>query len=121
MKPNNLIFCLILFSCGDISDNQKPNNIIEKKEFVQILIDVHLAEAKFDIYKTSNKERSEIELGLEYQEIFNNHNTNKAIFESSLTYYLENPDEIEEVYLKILDELILQREQLSHSERNHLQ
>ena len=78
---------------------------LTKEKFISVLQKIHLAEAKFELNKINNKEKAELELNIEYQEIYIEYNINQKDFLKTLNYYLERPEELEIAYSEILENL----------------
>lgn len=86
---------LLLLSC-----DEKPQGVLEPDKMVDLMVDMHLAEAVLHISPkqfSTKKDR----LGV-YYEVFQKHNITKAEMDSSLNYYMANAEE----YRKIYDEVI---------------
>lgn len=95
MKLNLLIICLVLISC---SNNISSVEIIPKNKFVQILQDIHIMEANYDINKSKGEKRAKENLNSDYQKIFLNHNITKQLFNNTMSYYSRKPNQLEEIY-----------------------
>ncbi|MCT4640020.1 MAG: DUF4296 domain-containing protein [Bacteroidales bacterium] len=94
-------FVIIIFaSCA------KDEVVIKKKEFTDILIDLHLADAILDI--KSFDFREDDGHWDYYTSIFKKHNTNKDEFRTSLEYYIGKPEQFDDIY----DDVIIRLEKL---------
>jgi hypothetical protein len=100
-------FVIIIFaSCA------KDEVVIKKKEFTDILIDLHLADAILDI--KSFDFREDDGHWDYYTSIFKKHNTNKDEFQTSLEYYIGKPEQFDEIY----DDVIIRLEKLKEEAAN---
>ncbi len=92
---------------GCVGEPEKPVGLIEKPEMVDLLIQVHLLEAK--INKVPKR------AGDSAQFLFNHYQTflledmgiDSVRYHNSMTYYLENPVELTAVYQAVVDSLAL--------------
>jgi len=111
MKLKYLIILCFLLACTGTKE-RIPEEFLSKKEFASILKEVHLAEANFELQKTNGKEDAQNELMYSYQTIYSNHHIDENKFQETLNYYANHPDELEEVYAKVLEELTKERASL---------
>ena len=105
MKINLLILFCLFISCNT-TDKQLPDNIISKELFISVLKEAHLAEAAFELSKSTGVETAEKVLANTYSEIYSSHNINKDKFEKTLSYYANHPEELERVYSIVLKDLL---------------
>ena len=80
MKIYLLILACLLLSCANNNNEITPIEILSESEFGAILKDMHL-------------------------EIYSRHNISEEKFKLSLNYYCDNPEKLEKIYTKILNEL----------------
>lgn len=109
-KLQRIVFaiCLVGFLGSQSCQNNKPAHLVQpvlpKQQFIDILADLHLAEA------ISNDRQLHLDsIGLElrslpqyYADILDLHRTSYADFRQTFNYYVENPKEMDILY----DELI---------------
>jgi len=105
MKINLLILFCLFISCN-ATDKHLPENIISKDIFVIVLKEAHLAEAAFELSKSKGVETAEKTLANTYSEIYSSHNIDKEIFEETLSYYANHPEELEHIYSKVLKDML---------------
>ena len=105
MKINLLILFCLFISCNT-TDKQLPDNIISKEIFITVLKEAHLAEAAFELSKSKGVETAEKVLANTYSEIYASHNIDKEIFEETLSYYANHPEELERIYSKVLKDML---------------
>ena len=81
-----------------------PADVLSPDSMVQVLSDIHLAEAEATLHPYSDS-LGIINLPAYYKYIFNNHKLDTAMFNRSMNFYLSNPELLNTVYNGILDEL----------------
>ncbi len=111
MKVFLFMFLFFFLSCVN-SNHEIPEKILNKNDFINVLKEVHLSEAEFEINKTNNLEAAENILANEYLKIYAKHNTNKDRFEKTLSYYTKHPEELEMIYSKVLISLSKEKDSL---------
>ena len=93
----------LLFSCTE-GKKVTPMDILPVEEMVPILLDIHIAEA--DIYlKKYKKDTAGKVASSHYLEIYKSHNINPDDFQQSFNYYMDNKELMDEIYVKVIDEL----------------
>ncbi|MDX2190736.1 MAG: DUF4296 domain-containing protein [Bacteroidota bacterium] len=97
-----LLFSLI--TCN--SSNRTPDNLIKEDEMVEILIRIHLSEAKSSHSYMAPDSALMVYANLE-DSIFARYKTNKKDFETSYAYYLKNIDKMDQIYMRVVDSLAL--------------
>ena len=112
MKINLLILFCLFISCNT-TNKQLPDNIISREIFITVLKEAHLAEAAFELSKSKGVETAEKVLDNTYSEIYSTHNINKDRFEKTLSYYGNHPEELEQIYSKVLNDLMQERTTLN--------
>ncbi|MFK7845861.1 MAG: DUF4296 domain-containing protein [Rhodothermales bacterium] len=91
-----LLICFLLSACSnqDTSDVLPP---LSDSTMVQVLIELHLAEARADFFQ-------EDQIG--YQDsILAHYGISQQDFENNMSFYKENPDIYHKIYSTVLDEL----------------
>ncbi len=92
------------FSCSD-PPVEKPKNLLEQDKMINILVDVHLAEAAFNSrrHRDSLVERSSsVDF---YYSILQKHDVQDSVFERSLVFYSSQPRSFEKMYRKVMNQL----------------
>lgn len=102
MKPCKwhivIVAMLILISC-----NKAPNGIIKESDMVDLLVDLHKADAYVDNYPTQFPDDS-TRMALK-QSVFLKHGVTQADFDTSLVWYAHNIDVYTDVYRHTIDKL----------------
>lgn len=100
------IFLIIVFSfsCGKNTRTHKNDRVIPQKTFVQMLIQIHLADAIF-----SKENLSDSKLNMDsasyYNQIFKKYNINRKQFFFSLNYYIKHIDKFIAIQTIVIDSL----------------
>ena len=93
---------LLIYSCNDVKN---IDTIIGKEKLTDILVDIHLIEAKYENLKFKEEFKANAVLKNDYDSIFNIYNINFEEFKYSLSYYAEKNDELERIYNNALEKL----------------
>lgn len=107
MKLFSWIFILLLaltFSCSDKEKRIRKKDIIPKEDLIIILADIHIADGIMNMPKYLNKYPGKDTLS-NYNDIFANHGYSREIFDKTLKYYSNHPDDFELLYENVLDNL----------------
>ena len=97
MKIYLSILACLLFACSE-SAEKNSENALSKNKFENILKEIHLTKASFELNK--NKKPSN-----EYHNIYKKYKISADDFQLTLKYYYENPKELEKIYIDILNQL----------------
>ena len=108
MKIISLILCLILLSCG-APKTKIPQDILSENSFIDLLKDIHLAEAKFELLKTKGMENAKNELAHNYSAIYETHQITAYDFDKTIDYYAQHPEQLEKIYTRVLEQLTKDR------------
>lgn len=113
MKKLCLILIILVCACDNGEDNNQnePKKIISKQKMSLIITDLMLAESYFQI-KYSVLPRYKDALLLTADSIFSKHNTSSAEFDENYSYYLNNKEDLLEIYKASLDSLNLKHSQV---------
>jgi predicted DNA-binding ArsR family transcriptional regulator len=101
-----------LFACGN-SDEKIPENILSENTFKSILKEIHLTEAAFELNKSKGMGKAKNELANSYQNIYSEYAISEEDFKTTLEYYSVNPEKLEKIYDKVLEELTKERTTLN--------
>ena len=111
MKWKVIIICFFLLACSDLR-KEMPEGILTEEVFINILKEVHLTEANFELQKTNNNQVAQKNLEIDYQKIYNEYNIDGQKFQLTLDYYANHPGKLEDIYGKVIEELVEQRANL---------
>ena len=112
MKNYLFILICLLFACSN-SDEKIPENILSETKFELLLKEIHLVEATFELHKTKGMGKAKNELANSYQNIYSEYAISEEDFKTSLEYYSVNPEKLEKIYGKVLEELTKERATLN--------
>lgn len=92
---------MFLFSCQDIREVEKPDDLIPEQKMVEVLTDLSL------INSAKNYNRRMLEgTGLRPSEfLYQKHNIDSIQLARSTEYYASNPDQIERIYRQLQENL----------------
>ncbi len=103
------IIIIVLLGMVACQKQAKPENLIDPKTLVDILTEIHLAEAKVqNIGYRSQDSTYFVFYNLE-EEIFKKYHVSKKDYDSSYAYYIRKPKEFNEIYEKTIDSLTVRQ------------
>jgi hypothetical protein len=94
------VFGMILMACNR---NKVPDNVVPKDKIVNVLVDMHLADAVLS--RVSNQDTMLMMASSKYYFIFKKYGIDSAKFTRSLKYYNYQPDEFAKLYAQVVDSL----------------
>lgn len=98
-----LFLVFTLASCGENeAPIEIPANILPKEKMVQVLTDVHLAEADASLRTLPD---STSKTPISFQKIFDKDSITKQQYEESLAFYVDHPVLLDSIYVQVLNEL----------------
>ena len=93
---------LITIACKD--KKVRPENLLPREDFVNILTDVHLTDALLEqnglqgdslvIFNKAN-----------FDQILKNYKASRKTFNATYAFYIQNPDDFDLIYLDIVNKL----------------
>lgn len=106
MKKQLIIFVLLLtgFISCDKLPIEKPENLISEKDMIEILVDIHIAEATFSHmrYDTLIKKSSSENF---YYSVLEKYQVADSVFEKSFVFYASTPKQFEDLYQDVMNKL----------------
>ena len=96
-------FSSLSLSCGN-SRKDLPDYIVEEEKLVPLLVDIHLTDAMLSKEKKPHSEKYEKALKM-YPSVLLKHNIDRAVFDSTIRYYVKNPERFAKIYDDVLREL----------------
>jgi len=112
MKIYFFILVCLLYSCSN-TEGGIPENILSETEFENILAEIHLSEAAFELNKTENMENVKATLANNYTSIYSEYKISAVDFKNTLNYYSQHPEKLEEIYSNVLERLNEERSTLN--------
>lgn len=96
-----LINVIVGFGC---SQTLKNEDVIPPAKMTELLIDIHILEARVDKLRLPNDSAFAIYNTLE-KEIFDQNDLTKLEYERSYQHYLSNPKQLDQIYAVVVDSL----------------
>ena len=99
-------YFIILIFLGCNSSDSPPDPLINELVMSDILIDIHLLEAK--INTLGKKGDTSFQIYDHFEKlILEKHDVDSSVFAQNLAYYMRHPSILESVYTNIIDTLVL--------------
>ena len=114
MKAHVIALLIILFSCNQENTSLKNNTIIPKNKFSNIIKELQLAEAKYEITKQNNIEKAKNDLSESYNKIYMKYKITETDFTKAIDYYLSEPEKLLIIYSQAIDSLLKEQSNLNH-------
>lgn len=107
-----VFFILLIFNISCQSGKTPPKKyLIQRDSLVTILVDLHLVhsiQTTFE-YRQIAADYDSIDL---YSKVFSRHGITKAAFDSTISYYAENPEELLNIYDEVIMQLTMMQDSL---------
>jgi len=92
-------------SCNSLLSS-KPSDTLTEQQMTDVLVDIHLTEAALKIAdETATRLNDTTQLRMRFAQVFIKHDINPDDFNTSLTYYLEHIEEIDKIYVEVINRL----------------
>lgn len=98
------IVALITVSCSFFSEKKLPEDVMTKDKLVEVLVDVHIADATLTILALHKKDKT-FHPSVFYQQVLEKHNVTREQFDVTLKHYSKKPQEFDKIYEQVLSEL----------------
>lgn len=109
-----LLALFTIYGCSDIEPKiyrEIPVDLIEKEEAVAVLFELQLIQAAYK-GRSHNDTLAEQTRNSRTIKLLESHNLTQTVFESSLTYYHQSPNDMEEIYGEVITRLNMKIAQL---------
>jgi len=106
MKNLLVIFSLLIFtlvSCDKLPI-EKPKNLIKEKMMIDMLVDIHIAEATFTHFRYDTTMLKSTSADF-YYSVLDKYEVQDSIFEKSFVFYVSTPRQFEKMYRKVMNQL----------------
>ena len=117
MKIILSILSVLLLACS-APKTEIPTEILSETEFANMLKEIHVAEAAFELNKSKGMENAKNTLANSYQSIYKKYDIDDSTFNKSLEYYAKHPEILEDIYSTVLEQLTGERSTLDQQETN---
>lgn len=114
MKIHLIALLIILFSCNQENTSLKNNTIISQNKFTNVIKELQLAEAKYEINKQTNIEKAKEDLSESYNKIYMKYKITESDFTKAIDYYLSEPEKLLIIYSQAIDSLLKEQSNLNH-------
>ena len=106
MKLNKLLTILII-SILIIGCSKNPSNEtrIEESKFIDVLVDIHLADAIL-VVKGYRVRTDSTKIRLFYNDVLLNHNVTQKQIQNTFKFYASNPKKFEAIYEQVSERII---------------
>jgi len=98
---------------------RKDNHIIPEEKFVDVLVDLHLADA-IALHNNPRYSGFALDSAELYGTLFNNHGVTREQFDSTVRYLGSNPDEFLEIYDKVIAKLQILNDEIMDIRENEV-
>lgn len=121
MKIFQLIFVLLIIALASCNDEvvPKPKHLIKENQMIDMLVDIHLAEATYNKfrYDTIMRDNSSVNF---YYAVLDKYNVQDSVFEQSFIYYASVPKNFDKMYRKVTSKLSEMEQELSGRKQDEL-
>jgi hypothetical protein len=95
-----LLMAILAMSCI----HRRYGNLIPAKKFVNVLVDIHLADG-IAVENMSHAKASPLDSASLYGSVFEKYGVTHTMFDSTMSFYSEHPDDFQKVYNKVTAKL----------------
>lgn len=99
-----LALLIIAFVACDNEVIKKPNHLVNEKKMINMLVDIHLAEAAFNHMRYDSIIRNSSSVNF-YSSVLAKYEVADSVFEKSYVYYVSNPKNFEKMYREVMNKL----------------
>jgi hypothetical protein len=99
-----IILSIITITACNSSEGNKPDGLIDKKTFINILADIHSKEAEIFV-SYPNQDTAYTVFKDAEREILASKKVKKADYDSTFSYYSKHPKEFDNIYASVIDTL----------------
>ena len=83
---------------------EKPRHLIKEKQMINMLADIHLAEATYNHMRYDSIIRNSSSENF-YYSVLEKYDVPDSVFEKSFIYYASNPKNFEKMYREVMNKL----------------
>ncbi len=105
IAPLLIVLLLLGASACEQKSYPKPGKLIKPKELIDVLYDLHMAEALSTHYRYRAQDSMRVTSQEAYQAVLDKYNLNDSVLASNLVYYSGRPKEYEKIYKEVVDRL----------------
>jgi peptide subunit release factor RF-3 len=97
-----LSFLAIAFFSCDRAVIKKPDHLLKEKQMINMLVDIHLAEATYNHMRYDTIVRNSSSANF-YYSVLAKYQVPDSVFEKSFVYYASNPKNFEKMYRQVMN------------------
>jgi hypothetical protein len=102
--PGRIAIVVLLALMGLACNRTSRHNLIGQKKFVNVLVDIHLADGMADDNLKHNTGMLLDSASL-YGSVFRKYDVTRAQFDSTMVYYSKHPDDFQKLYNRVTAKL----------------
>ena len=103
-----LLAAILALSCS----HRRYGDIIPPKKFLNVLVDVHLADG-IAVENMSHAKGLLLDSASLYGSVFKKYGVTRTMFDSTMSYYSEHPDDFQKIYNKVTAKLKRMEDELN--------
>ncbi|WP_346856373.1 DUF4296 domain-containing protein [uncultured Draconibacterium sp.] len=122
MKKLQILLLFLLFAIVSCEDEivQKPENLINEKQMIDMMVDVHLGKATYNKFRYDSIMFNNSSVNF-YYSVLEKYNVPDSVFEKSFVYYASKPKNFEKMYRKVMNKLSQMEQEYSGRKEELLQ
>ena len=124
MKTHFILILLVLFAFVSCKDQDrivpKPEQLIKEKQMIQMLVDIHVAEATYQRFRYDSIMKNNNSANF-YYSVLDKYQVADSVFEKSFIYYASVPKDFEKMYRQVMNELSETEQEFSGRKEELLQ
>ncbi len=98
------LILLSLFSSCNQNKMKIPDGVLTPQEMVPLLVDIHLVDGILHQQKTIRQVKEDSAFNY-YPSILKKHGLNRAMFDSTIMFYSQYPEDFSKIYDEVLEKL----------------
>lgn len=111
----SLVFLIMSFYACEEKGFTKPKQLIGEKEMVDILYDIHIAQAMAENYQASSVDTVISYTSDDfYQAVLDKYELQDSVLAKSIIYYSSRPKIYEKIYEKVIEKIMIQQENMEN-------
>lgn len=103
MKGLSFFFLTLILACGTKGPASQAD-LLPREKFRSVLLEAQILEARMN-QELMVAHVAEVPADKHYEELFAEHSTTKAQFDSTFNFYAQQPEQLIEIYEEIITEL----------------
>ena len=96
-----LLMAILAMSCV----HRRYGEVIPPKKFIKVLVDIHLADGIAVENMSPVNKKARLDSASLYGSVFNKYGVTRTIFDSTLSFYSEHPDDFQKIYNQVTAKL----------------